>query len=225
MSIPRQILLTVLVFALFGTSYAAIEKLDWEKCSLEGSGVSLELPFPFGERTSEETTKEGVLTRTVSASCSRYPDDFTAFNYFKRIIKTLLGIRRERIFFVFDSQIHYTYISSDKNYFNSQQIIDRYISAFSKAYQERENKNLQVKQKPFQRPGLSGILLTESYDAYRKGFFYHTYHRSEICVVKEKQMWQFTFSYGSTDPNADSKEAGAAIQHIIDSIKIEPPKP
>lgn len=224
MTIQRHILLSVLAFSLSGNSYAATEILHWETYQVEGSGISLDAPYPFKTSKSDRKTKEGVQIKTVHGFCWR-PYDASISGYFKDTVRTILQIKKKPVFLSFNAYVTYELMGKKGKDYNAEELINQKITYFNKYYGKTENKNAYVHQQPFVRPGYSGTLLTENCDVYNAKQFAYTQRNSFIWIAKKKKLWRVSIFYTSNADTADTQTTEAVVRRMIDSIKIEPPKP
>lgn len=224
MTSHRPILLSILAFALYGTAHAATEILHWDTYQVEGSGISLDAPYPIKTSKSERKTKEGVQIKTIHGYCWR-PYDSSISGYFKDTVRTILQIKKKPIFLSFNAYVTYEQMGKKGKDYNAEELINQKITYFNKNYGTDWNKNVYIHQQPFIRPGFSGTLLTENCDVYNAKRFAYTERNSFIWIAKKKKLWRVSIFYTSNADTADTQTTEAVIRRMIDSIQIEPTKP
>jgi hypothetical protein len=210
-----------LLISLSGCWHHPTENLNWQTYSLDGSGISIDLPYPFEVKKTEQKINTGTPIKIIFG-VSRQPSDYSLPGFLKEELEKIMGKKQKRIFFDFHAFVRYEQTSNKGKGYRLKEIADRWVNSFYKVYQTGQNKNVALTKEPFQRSGISGILITDSCDDYDGNRFLYTHHDSFIYLTKGTRLWRLDINYATNNETADPELAASAVDRIIRSLKIEP---
>ncbi len=213
-----QLLVFVFLFSTSCCWHQPVEKLNWQTFNINEASVSIDLPYPLDVKITKNDNTANKPAVIIFGH-SKNPYDYSFSSFLKEELKKIVGLKLKPVFFDFNAFIHYEKAGNKGRKYKLSEIVNRWINSFYKIY-TTGNKNIFLKKEPFQRSGLSGVIVTDSCDCYDGKRFEYTHHSIFIYVPNGREMWQIYINYATKDDTADSELALSAVNRIIKSIKI-----